>query len=541
MNSIVFSNLTKKQIIELYEKNEYKKVIQLLTMIFTNKNNYREYLNKNKEKEIFKEFLYIWTVRDEFKGLLKSDTYELTIDFFNAINKDFIEYLFTEKEIVELRIKLDNYFYKRKNSMLVKNYIHGNFSYVVDSVKYDYDDIIDFESKIMNNKDNKREIPVLREIFHISNKIDFNKSYHPLDSYYYGMLKNLIFFYKNLSFEYTLKYFNRQIRLGVNFDELLSSGIFNMFDEEERKIITDLYQKHIKDDTKDYSGLELYNISEYATALHTFTTILELEGSIEDIYYQMYFVFNYKAGKLKSNLKRMDKVLSSQALNRLKEISDGYSDYIASVQKKEKNEKRNKQIEEISKIIEVLIEDDVNIDVYFNKTSTLKEEFRKIISFMKKNTPELYSKYLKVKNYKIKEAGIKVAEAIRKNHSINEIDYYMITNIPYEDIRKFLTEYDFDVYVIFSEFVKIASNETVLNEKSIERYFNTDTKFLYWNNDMEKIIVEPTKEDKIRAVNFLNSIGAPITYANIDNAIKRFLNSVDIDKSTSSKVKKYEI
>ena len=529
MNSIVFSNLTKKQIIDLYKNNEYNKAIQLLTMIFTNRNGYREYLSKNKEEVVFSDILYIWTVRDEFKGLLKSDAYELTIDFFNAINKDFIEYLFTEKEIVELRIKLDNYFYKRKNSMLVKNYIHGNFSYVVDSVKYDYDGIIDFESKIMNNKDNKREIPVLREIFHISNKIDFNKTHNPLDSYYYGMLKNLIFFYKNLSFEYTLKYLNRQIRLGVNFDELLSSGIFNMFDESERKIITDLYKKHIKDDAKDYSGLELYNISEYATALHMFTTILELEGSIEDIYYQMYFVFNYKAGKLKSNLKRMDKVLSSQALNRLKEISDGYSDYIASVQKKEKNKKRDKQIKEISKIIEVLIEDDVNIDVYFNKTSTLKEEFRKIISFMKKNTPELYSKYLKVKNYKIKEAGIKVAEAIRKNHCINEIDYYMITNIPYEDIRKFLTEYDFDVYVIFSEFVKIASNETVLNEKSLERYLNADTKFLYWNNDMEKIIVEPTKEDKIRAVNFLNSIGAPITYANIDNAIKRFLNS-NLDK-----------
>ena len=529
MNNIIFSNLTKKQIIDLYKNNEYNKAIQLLTMIFTNRNGYREYLSKNKEEVVFSDILYIWTVRDEFKGLLKSDTYELTIDFFNAINKDFIEYLFTEKEIVELRIKLDNYFYKRKNSMLVKNYIHGNFSYVVDSVKYDYDDIIDFESRIVNNKDKKREIPALREIFHITNKIDFNKTYNPVDSYYYGMLKNLIFFYNNLSFEYTLRYLTRQVRLGVNFDELLSGNILNMFDEEERKIITDLYQKHIKDDTKDYSGLELYNISEYATALHMFTTILELEGSIEDIYYQMYFVFNYKAGKLKSNLKRMDKVLSSQALNRLKEISDGYSDYIASVQKKEKNKKRDKQIKEISKIIEVLIEDDVNIDVYFNKTSTLKEEFRKIISFMKKNTPELYSKYLKVKNYKIKEAGIKVAEAIRKNHCINEIDYYMITNIPYEDIRKFLTEYDFDVYVIFSEFVKIASNENVLNEKSLERYLNADTKFLYWNNDMEKIIVEPTKEDKIRAVNFLNSIGAPITYANIDNAIKRFLNS-NLDK-----------
>ena len=49
MNSIVFSNLTKKQIIDLYNNKEYKKVIQLLTMIFTNRNGYREYLSKNQE------------------------------------------------------------------------------------------------------------------------------------------------------------------------------------------------------------------------------------------------------------------------------------------------------------------------------------------------------------------------------------------------------------------------------------------------------------------------------------------------------------
>ena len=529
MNSIVFSNLTKKQIIDLYKNNEYNKAIQLLTMIFTNRNGYREYLSKNKEEVVFSDILYIWTVRDEFKGLLKSDTYELTIDYFNAINEDFIKYLFTEKEISELRIKLDNYFYKRKNSMLVKNYIHGNFNYVVDSVKYDYDGIIDFESRIVNNKDKKREIPVLREIFHISNKIDFNKTYNPVDSYYYGMLKNLIFFFNNLSFEYTLKYLIRQVRLGVNFDELLSSGIFNMFDEEERKIITDLYQKHIKDDTKDYSGLELYNISEYATALHMFTTILELEGNIEDIYYQMYFVFNYKAGILNANLKRMDKILKPKSLNRLEEISSGYSDYIASIQEKEKNKKRNKQIEEISKIIEVLIEDDVNIDVYFNKSPMLKEEFRKIIDFMKKNTPELYSKYLKIKNYKIEEAGLKVAKAIKDNQNFNAIDYFMITNIPYEDIRKFLNQYDFDAYVIFSEFVKTVVDNTVISEKCLGIYYDTDTRFSYKNNDGESIMVKPTKEDKISAVNFLNSIGAPITEVNIDNAIKRFLNS-NLDK-----------
>lgn len=529
MNSIIFSNLTKKQIIELYEKNEYKKVIQLLTMIFTNKNNYREYLNKNKEKELFKDFLYIWTVRDEFKGLLKSDTYELTIDYFNAINEDFIKYLFTEKEISELRIKLDNYFYKRKNSMLVNNYIHGNFNYVVDSIKNDYDGIMDFESKIINNKDKKREIPALREIFHITNKIDFNKVYNPLDSYYYGMLKNLIFFYNNLSFEYTLRYLIRQVRLGVNFDELLSSDILNMFDEEERKIITDLYEKNIKNGFKDCSGLELYNISEYATALHMFTTILELEGNIEDIYYQMYFVFNYKAGILNANLKRMDKILNPKSLNRLEEINNGYSDYIVKLQEKEKSKKRNKQIEEISKIIEVLIEDDVNIDVYFNKSSVLKEEFRKIIVFMKKNTPELYSKYLKIKNYKVKEAGLKVAEAIRVNQTFNEIDYYMITNIPYEDIRRFLNEYDFAAYVTFSEFVKTVVDNPVISEKSLEMYYDTDTRFSYKNNNGESIMIKPTKEDKISAVNFLNSIGAPITEINIDNTIKRFLNNI-LDK-----------
>ena len=80
MNSIIFSKMTRKQVIEAYSNKEYKKMIQMLRGIFVNRKGFLKFLNDDSNGidniylRKFREILYIWTVIDEFKQLLNNTT-----------------------------------------------------------------------------------------------------------------------------------------------------------------------------------------------------------------------------------------------------------------------------------------------------------------------------------------------------------------------------------------------------------------------------------------------------------------------------------
>lgn len=72
--------MTRRQVKEAYNNKDYKKVLQILTMVFTNKKNFKEYLDNYKEIDMFKQIFYMWTVKDEFKALLNDNISLLSID-----------------------------------------------------------------------------------------------------------------------------------------------------------------------------------------------------------------------------------------------------------------------------------------------------------------------------------------------------------------------------------------------------------------------------------------------------------------------------
>ena len=545
MNNIMFSKMTRRQVKEAYNNKDYKKVLQILTMVFTNKRNFKEYLDKYKEIDMFKQIFYMWTVKDEFKALLNDNIFTLSIDYFTAINEDYIKCFFTDEQISIIKLKLEKYYSRNKNTLIVENYLNGNFDYVVEMVKNDYKNIIDYEKSInnnMNNDDMRIEVPVLREVYHIVNKIDNMNSNNYKNNYYYGMFKNLIFIYNNLASELVDRYLLRQTKLGVDFNTLFNSDLLNMFNSDEKNILMNIYDNHIKNGIKVYKGRKLYSKYEYSNSIHAVNSILELQGSCEDIYHSMHYDFNYLPGNLKQAIKSAASVLNENALSRIKKIYLEYKKYIDDLQKAKKDANKNRQIEEISKIIEVLLEDDINIDVYFSKTSTLKAEFKRIIDFMKKNTPELYAKYLKVKQFKIKEACEKIENEIRTKDIFNEIDYHMITNISYDDVKKYYKENNFELYIKFSKYIQSVSDFEILTDNQLQIFYKSRQTISVSKIDGTKYMVEPTIEDKMGIINFLKNIGAPITERNIDNALKRyFSDSIDIDKFISSKVKEYKI
>ena len=52
MNNIIFSKLTRRQIIDLYNNKEYKKTIELVRSIFANRRIFKEYLDKYGQTKI---------------------------------------------------------------------------------------------------------------------------------------------------------------------------------------------------------------------------------------------------------------------------------------------------------------------------------------------------------------------------------------------------------------------------------------------------------------------------------------------------------
>ena len=161
---------------------------------------------------------------------------------------------------------------------------------------------------------------------------------------------------------------------------------------------------------------------------------------------------------------------------------------------------------------------------------------------MKNNTPELYAKYLRVKQFKIKEACEKIENEIRTKDIFNEIDYHMITNISYDDVKKYYKENNFELYIKFSKYIQSVSDFEILTDNQLQIFYKSRQTISVSKIDGTKYMVEPTIEDKMDIINFLKNIGAPITERNIDNALKRyFSDSIDIDKFISSKVKEYKI
>lgn len=536
MNNIIFSKLTRKQIIDLYNNKEYKKTIELARNVFTNRKNFKEYLdtygenNKLFNLDKLYEILYMWNVRDEFKALLKGNTGLLTINYLDALKRDYITTFFDNEQVRLLKEECNKYYYKRVNELLVNNYESGNFDYVVDSLKHDYKSHANFEKKIgvkCNDDYEKKQLSSLREISHIYGNMDLSKSRDNTTNYYYGFLNNLLSIYNNQDIEYVLRYLYRQHKIGVSLTELFNNKeLLSLFSESDNDILKKIYNDHIKNGLKVFKKgvYGLYGVNEYVNALHIVMTILEIPGTLEEKFDKIKNEYNYSVQDLRvgvlSNLSK--KVLTKSSFNEYNQILIGYKKYVEDIGKRYLKERKEKQIRDIVDLIESLLTDNVNIDNYFNQSTLLKKEFKKILKFMRENCPEVYSKYVLDKIDKVKIASDIIIERLKNDNSFDEVDYFMTTNVSYRSIRNYLINKDFNDYVIFSEFVNSYSNQIVLGKSKLNSYCNNKQVITICNDDKSLEFFEPTKEEKISIINFLNNIGAPLTAKNIDCALKKY-------------------
>lgn len=240
----MFSKLTRKQIIEAYENKEYKKTIQILRNVFTNRNGFLRYLNGNDtelsstELRKLRDILYVWTVIDEFKKILSGDIDILTVAYMQEYEKDYVKVYFTSDEIKIIKEKSSSYFIQEKNKLLLRNYEEGNFEYVMNSLKCDYNDYFQFQSTVDLNSNfhyTRSEIAPLRELAHIYNHADYNISNDNSIRYKYAMLKNLITIYKHMEIEYVERYLLRQKRIGIDIENCINDiNILKLFSVEEK-------------------------------------------------------------------------------------------------------------------------------------------------------------------------------------------------------------------------------------------------------------------------------------------------------------------
>ena len=288
MNNIFFSKLTKKQVIEAYNSKEYKKCIQMLRGIFTNRNGFLKYLNDDDiDIDVFtlktlRDILYMWTVIDELKKLLNDDIDILTIAYMKEYDNDYVKEYFTDSEIKEIKRKANKCFIKQKNKLLVSNYNDGNFGYVMDSLKCDYDNYFDYEAKIDVEKGfayNRVEIAPLREVANIFKHANFNINNSLM--YEYALIKYLISIYKYMNDEYIERILLRQKKLGINIDSIFTNkDLLRLFSVEDVTIINKIYVKYVKDGLKVHKGLGLYDKTEYTRKLHTVMNISSSRHSI---------------------------------------------------------------------------------------------------------------------------------------------------------------------------------------------------------------------------------------------------------------------
>ena len=537
MNNIIFSNLTKKQVIELYKNKEYKKTIQTLRSIFTNRNGFLKFLNENDAKisrnDLIKlrDILYIWTVIDEFKKLLSNDIDILTVAYMQEYNKDYVKEFFNNDEINIIKEKSNNYFIQQKNKLLLRNYEEGNFEYVMDSLKYDYKDYYEFESTIDVNSNfrySRIEIAPLRELSHIYNHADYNISKDNDIRYLYAMLKNLIMIYKHLKIEYVERYLLRQKKIGVDIENCINdTNILNLFSEEDKTILMRIYDEYIKGGLKVNKGIGLYDKAECTKNIHVIMNILELSGSNIDKYHIMKFNYKYKPSEVRKIIdsKNAINVIKDESLKLIRNIFNGYVRNFDDIIMGKKSSKDEKLGEELGRIIKGFLDNNVDIDSYFNQNELLKKEYKKIQYYVLKYCPDVYERFTEYRENKIRNAALTIINAFKNNAFFTEIDYYSITNIPYNEIKKCLKELNYDDYILFNKFISNNPKENELNEKGLEIMYNSFYSFNVINDAGEEKCVSASLDDKKYVVAYLKYINAPLTKKNINVALRRLLNN----------------
>ena len=545
MNSIIFSKMTRKQVIDAYSNKEYKKMIQMLRGIFVNRKGFLKFLNDDSNGidniylRKFREILYIWTVIDEFKQLLNNTTDIITISYMQEFEKDYVKDYFNEDEIKLIKERANRYFIKQKNRLLLKNYEDGNFKYVIDAFKCDYKDYYDYESTIAIDKGyvyERAEIAPLRELSRIFKHANLNILKSNNERYKYAMLNNLIDMYKYMNDEYIERYLVRQKKIGINIEKcFFNKIILKEFSAEDKTILSEIYDKFVRNGLKVNGGLGLYDRKEYTRRLHTIMNIIELSGTDMEKFKIMKYNYGYIPYTINECISGtyVKNAFKKEQFESVVRLVNDYSKFYDGVKNDKRNDEKTKLGLELGRIITEFLDNDVDIDSYFNQNELLKREYTRIQKYVNKYCPDVYDRFIAYRESRIMNAALMIRKAIINNELNNEIDYYSITNIPYRYIRNYLQRTDSKAFILFDRFIKNNSKSINLTEKGLINVLNSVQTFIVAMPDGSFKTVEATLDDKKLVVSYLNDIGVPITAKNISIGLRRYLNNKECIKNSN--------
>ena len=536
MNNIIFSNLTRKQILDAYKAKEYKKTIGLLRNVFITRENFLNYLNDN-GKEIdsyslrkFRDILYIWTVIEEFKAILNNENNPLTVAYMQEYDKDYVKEYFNLDEIDRIKEISARYFDKQKNRLLLKNYLNGNFTYVMGALKCDYIDHADFESKLDTNSKmtyEKSEIAPLRELAHIYRFADFNLKGSNELKYKYAILKNLISIYRHMNIEYTERYLLRQKKIGIDLNYINEKELLSLFTAEERAILLRIYKENIKNGIKVNKGYGLYGNMEYSRSLHIVMTILEMPYPAYEKYKIMKDNYKYPPAIIRTSINStyVKEGIKETSLKEINKTYEGYKKVYDDMGVKKQFEKDQKLGIELGRIITEFLDNNVDVDSYFNQNNLLKNEYKRILKYVDKYCPDVYKRFMNYRQDRIRMATLLVINAMNNNPDFCEIDYYAITNIPYRVIKDYLKKINSSDYYQFSKFVKENKENTALTDIGLKAALSISHVVRVEDKEGNVYMKTATEKDKKYVVAYLRYINAPITSKNIIIALRRLLNN----------------
>ena len=155
----------------------------------------------------------------------------------------------------------------------------------------------------------------------------------------------------------------------------------------------------------------------------------------------------------------------------------------------------------------------------------MKKEYSRILNYVSKYCPDIYERFINYRKERIEKAALMIVDAMKKNDSFTEIDYYAITNIPYIEIKNYLRSVNLDDYIMFNKFIQNNPNQNDLNNNGLKMVYDMGQSISIIESDGSSKIVEPTIEDKKFIVIYLKYIGAPITLKNISIGLKRLLSN----------------
>lgn len=356
------------------------------------------------------------------------------------------------------------------------------------------------------------------------------------------------------------------------FSNLLNSYEENGFVDLEKQVpLSKIMHEYVlfilKEDYANYKKRK----SLIKAKSYKYLTILLSSSNLEDFAREIYennLVENLNSSKISefiSNHKDLYQLTNEEVKNLEKELTIKLSKvkaYIKKIRNKDIKEKEKLIIEKYEKeklnLCNKLVQNYINsnfnsIKLFCEKNQISYENFKRCVNIVKKYNRKLYDLLIKTidnqntkKNViitnilnEIKDGivnGIELDDETKRPFDI--IDYYMITNIPFDKLSNFFTKDSYKnnlskrEFVLVRRFISKCNNSAILKEREILK-----EKYTLLVNGIE---YQVTENDKMEVIDYMNKNNIPLYMIFYRTVLKRYLSNNLPELTINNKVKVFK-